>query len=105
MKVVILESAEADLHGLRRYLVKNFSLGTWQTTFGKIKESIRNLAAFPYLGATPPELEALHLTQYRQLLSGMNRIICKVREETVYIHIVVDSRRDIKAFLMQRLVR
>jgi toxin ParE1/3/4 len=92
MKVVILEAAEVDLQELRRYIVK-------------IKESIRNLAAFPYLGAIPPELEALHLTQYRQLLSGKNRIIYEVRGETVYVHIVVDMRRDMTSLLLQRLVR
>jgi plasmid stabilization system protein ParE len=105
MKVVILESAEADLLELRRYIVKNFSASTWQATYGKLKESIRKLAAFPYLGAIPPELEAVHLTQYRQLLSGMNRFIYEVRQDTVYIHIVVDTRRDMKSLLMRRLVR
>ena len=70
MKVVILEAAEADLQELRRYIIKNFSTLTWQETFNKLKEAIRNLAAFPYLGAIPPELEALHLVQYRQLLFG-----------------------------------
>lgn len=105
MKVVILESAEADLHALRSYIVKNFSAGTWQATYGKLKESIRNLAAFPYLGAIPPELDAIHLTQYRQLLSGMNRLIYEVRQDTVYVHIVADTRRDMKSLLMRRLVR
>ena len=105
MKVVILEAAEADLRELRRYIIKNFSTLTWQETFSKLKEAIRNLAAFPYLGAIPPELEALHLVQYRQLLSGKNRIIYEVRGEAVYVLIVADMRRDMKSLLLQRLVR
>jgi len=105
MKIVILASAEYDLKELRSYIIKNFSHDTWQKTYGKLKESIRNLASFPYLGSIPEELETLNLSQYRQILSGMNRIIYETRQDTVYIHIIVDSLRDMKSFLMRRLVR
>ena len=105
MKVAILDSAEHDLKDLRSYIVKEFSRDTWLKTFGKIKVSIRNLAKFPLLGASPSELEALHLTQYRQILSGKNRIIYEPRPDAVYVHMVVDARRDMKSLLMQRLMR
>ena len=105
MKIVILASAEYDLKEFQSYIIKNFSHDTWQKTYGKLKESIRNLASFPYLGSIPEELETLNLSQYRQILSGMNRIIYETRQDTVYIHIIVDSRRDMKSFLMRRLVR
>jgi toxin ParE1/3/4 len=105
MKVVILDSAQADLHALRRYMVKNFSASTWQTTYNKLKTAIRNLAEFPYMGSIPPELEAVNLTQYRQLLSGMNRIIYEVRGDTVYVHIIADTRRNMQSLLIDRLVR
>ena len=105
MKVVILDSAEQDLKDLRGYIVREFSRDTWLKTFDKIKTSIRNLAKFPLLGAIPPELEALHLGQYRRILSGKNRIIYEPRSDTVYIHMVVDARRDMKSLLMQRLMR
>ena len=105
MKVVILDAAQADLHALRRYIVKNLSVTTWQSTFAELKDAIRNLAEFPYLGDIPPELETVHLTQYRQLLSGLNRIIYEVRGDTVYVHIIADTRRDMQSLLMGRLVR
>ena len=105
MRVVILASAEHDLKELRSCIVKNFSQDTWQKTYGKLKESILNLASFPHLGSIPEELETLNLSQYRQILSGMNRIIYETRQDTVYIHIIVDARRDMKSFLMRRLVR
>ena len=47
IKVVILESAEHDLKELRRYIVKNFSVKTWQNTYDKIKAVIPNLITFP----------------------------------------------------------
>lgn len=105
MRVVILDSAEQDLKELRSYVVKNFSQDTWLKTYGKLKESIRNLATFPLLGAVPPELETLNLSQYRQIVSGMNRIIYEPRADAVYIYLIVDSRRDLQSLLMQRLMR
>ena len=48
---------------------------------------------------------ALNLTQYRQILSGMNRIIYEVRQETIYIHAVCDTRKDMKTLLMKRMLR
>ena len=105
LKVVILESAEHDLTELRRYIVKNFSLETWQNTYDKIKKVIRNLKTFPYTGSIPEELEKLNLSQYRQVISGMNRIIYEVRQDTLYIHIIVDGRRDMASLLTRRLLR
>ncbi len=105
MKVVILDSAEQDLKELRSYVVKNFSQATWLKTYSKLKESIRNLATFPILGAVPPELETLNLNQYRQIISGMNRVIYEPRADAVYIYMIVDTRRDLETLLMQRLMR
>ena len=104
-KVVILGSAEQDLKELRSYIVKNFSFETWQDTYGRIKEAIRNLNTFPLAGSIPEEIERLNLTQYRQALSGINRIIYEIRQETTYIHIIVDARRDMSSILARRLLR
>jgi plasmid stabilization system protein ParE len=105
MKVVILESAEHDLKELKDYIIKNFSVETWQITYDKIKTAIRNLKSFPYAGSIPEELEKLNLSQYRQVLSGMNRIIYEVRLNIIYIHIIMDTRRDLKSLLTKRLLR
>jgi toxin ParE1/3/4 len=105
MKVHILASAQADLRSLRGYVVHSFSSDTWHTTKAKLKTSIENLARFPHLGGIPPELESLNLTQYRQILSGMNRVIYEVRQDAVYVHLIVDTRRDLKEVLLQRLLR
>lgn len=104
MKTVILNAAKNDLHQLRSYILKNFSADVWQATYAKLKESIRNLSAFPYLGAIPQELDDIQIRQYRQLICGMNRIIYEVRGETLYVHVIVDTRRDLSALLMRRLV-
>ncbi|MFC5473397.1 type II toxin-antitoxin system RelE/ParE family toxin [Paraherbaspirillum soli] len=105
LQVVILESAEHDLKELREYIVKNFSVESWQDTYAKLKQAIRNLQTFPQAGFLPEEIEKLNLSQYRQILSGMNRIIYEVRQEIIYIHIIVDARRDMPSLLTRRLLR
>ncbi|MDB5990775.1 MAG: plasmid stabilization system family protein [Herbaspirillum sp.] len=104
-KIVILESAEHDLNELRSYIVKDFSAKIWRNTYVKLKESIRNLQNFPQAGVIPEELEKLNLSQYRQIISGLNRIIYELRQDIIYIHIIVDSRRDMSALLTRRLLR
>lgn len=105
MKVVILESAEHDLKELKNYLTKTFSIETWQNSYDNIKTAIRNLKTFPGVGSIPEEFEKLSLSQYRQVLAGMNRIIYEVRLDTVYIHIITDTRRDLRSLLTRRLLR
>ncbi len=55
MKIVILESAEYDLKELRAYLVKNFSVATWQSSYSQTKTVIRHLQMFPLAGSMPDE--------------------------------------------------
>lgn len=105
MKVVVLASAEQDLQELRAYLVKNFSTTVWQATYSDLKKTIRHLAQFPLMGGVPDVLESLQLVQYRQVLSGKNRIIYEVRGDLVFVHLIVDVRRDMASVLMRRLVR
>lgn len=104
-RVVLLASAEQDLKDLRAYLLKNFSSEMWGSTYTLIKHTIRQLQHFPEAGTIPDELEKLHLVQYRQVLAGRNRIIYEVRQEVIYVHMIVDVRRDMKALVARRLLR
>ncbi|KOX98724.1 type II toxin-antitoxin system RelE/ParE family toxin [Pseudomonas nunensis] len=104
-KVVILQSAETDLKELRTYLTKHFSTQIWQGTYASLKAAIRHLGTLPYAGSIPDEIEKLNLRHYRQILSGMNRVIYEVREKTVYVHIIADTRKDLPTLLMKRLLQ
>lgn len=104
-QVVFLKSAELDLKELRGYMVKNFGKDAWQASYAKIKDAVNTIGTFPLGGNVPEELDRLNLTQYRQVVSGMNRIIYEVRQEIIYIHIVCDTRKDMKSLLTRRLLR
>lgn len=40
-----------------------------------------------------------------KVISGANRVIYEVRDETLYIHVICDSRMDLTALLHWRLLR
>ena len=103
-RVVLLASATRDLQTLRRYLLRRFSAAVWQDSYDKIKASIRALETFPLAGGIPEEIERLNLTQYRQALAGMNRIIYEVRQSTVYIPLIAAAREDMQSLLTRRLL-
>jgi toxin ParE1/3/4 len=105
LKVVFLHSAEQDLKELRSYIIKQFGKEVWQDSYGKIKASVGVIQAYPFGGSIPEELERLNFAQYRQVISGMNRIIYEVRQETIYIHLICDSRKDMKSLLTRRILR
>ena len=105
MNIVFLHSAELDLLELKDYLLKHFGKTTWRASYRKIRDAVMRLKKFPLEGHVPDELASLNVTQYRQVIAGMNRIIYEVRGQTLYIHIVCDTRKDMQSLLTRRLLR
>jgi plasmid stabilization system protein ParE len=105
MKSVFLAPAKADLQDLRRYIINKFGGRTWLETRTKIQNAVAQIEEFPLKGSTPPELIDFHLLGYYQFISGMNRIIYQINNDTIYIHIITDTRRDLKDVLAKRLMR
>jgi plasmid stabilization system protein ParE len=59
--------------------------------YAKIKKSILRLERFPYAGHAPSELPT---TYFLEIIAVKNRVIYEVSGDTVYIHIICDSRQD-----------
>jgi toxin ParE1/3/4 len=52
----------------------------------------------------PKELETLGIREFRQILLGQYRIIYRVIAKKVFILIIADGRRDMRALLERRLL-
>ncbi len=104
MRVVVLQGAELDLRELRRYLCHRFGTKRWTDTLQSIRSALLHIAEHPQSGHVPDELVTVQLVQYRQVLSGKNRIVYELRGPVVYVHLVCDTRRDLKTVLMRRLL-
>jgi len=103
LKYRILPTARIGVDELRSYVVRAFGWEAWRQTSAQIQETIMHVRRFPESGHLPAELEGFVDDNFRQALSGKNRIIYQVRDDTVFIHLVVDTRRDLQA-LLQRIV-
>jgi toxin ParE1/3/4 len=105
MRVVILPGAEQDMRDIKRYTRKKFGDETWSETYSKFKRTINHLKDYPQSGSIPEELEDFNPLGYREAVSGMNRIIYSVENGVLYLHVVTDVRRDMKALLAKRFLR
>lgn len=105
MRVYFLEPAERDLKELRDYILENFSRRQWLETYGRIRESVDTISRFPQAGTVTPELISLGANQFRQVLSGMNRIVYEIRGIDVFLHFIIDNHKDFQSVLSRRLLR
>ncbi|QSN61388.1 MULTISPECIES: type II toxin-antitoxin system RelE/ParE family toxin [unclassified Caballeronia] len=105
MKTVFLDPVRQDLQDFRRYVINKFGGTAWKATRDKIADAVADIEASPRKGATPPELVDFRMTGYYEVVSGTNRIIYKVDDDTIYVHLVVDMRSDLEDILARRLFR
>lgn len=66
---------------------------------------VRQHQRFPQSGYVPAELLDFGGLNFREALSGQNRVVYEVRDDTIYIHVVTDTRRDLRTLLQKRLLR
>jgi plasmid stabilization system protein ParE len=104
VRVVILKGAEGDLRELRHYVARRFGETAWARTLHLIRVAMEQIGTHPEAGRVPDEIAALGLVQFREVMAGPNRIVYEPRGDVAYVHLVCDSRRDLKNVLLRRLV-
>jgi len=103
--VVILADAENDILDIYQFILSNDSANNAGIIFEKIEETCYILEDFPERGHIPPELEWLGISKFREIHFKPYRIIYEIEGKTVFIHCVLDGRRDLQQFLERRLLR
>jgi plasmid stabilization system protein ParE len=104
VKIRYTDGARSDLLQLRRYVIGRFDAATWSRSLAELRDRVALLADQPRLGSVPPELEELGIDRYLELAVGRNRLIYELRDDTVFVLLVVDHRRDFGAVLARRLL-
>jgi toxin ParE1/3/4 len=103
--VYLLENAEQDIDDIYNYVKRNDSEDKVKQLSLNIEQTISSLQTLPLRGHYPPELERLDILEYREILFKPYRIIYEVVGEAVFIHCVLDGRRDLQDILQGRLLR
>jgi toxin ParE1/3/4 len=103
-EVQLTEGAEADLEGIYRYLAKNGSPEDAERLLDAFLDKIQTLEQLPLRGGVPKELESIGIREYRQVLMRPYRLIYRLVNDTVFIMVIADGRRDMQALLERRLL-
>ena len=104
-KVYSVADAEKDLFELYNYVAINDSLTKAKNLLNKIEQTCKTLSQFPNRGHFPPELERIGIFSYKEIHYKPYRIIYQIIDTYVYIHCILDGRRDLPQLLQERLIR
>ncbi|MBM4172057.1 MAG: type II toxin-antitoxin system RelE/ParE family toxin [Ignavibacteria bacterium] len=104
-KVNILSSAEEDLFEIYQYVYFNDSEEKAEKLHTKLYDICISLQEFPNRGHVPSELILLGIDDFMELNYKPYRIIYQIIEKVVFVHCVLDGRRDMQKLLQERLIR
>lgn len=104
-RVQITASAEADIADIIDYIAEYDSPESAEYVLDKLEELCLDLEITPNRGNIPAELARIFVRNFRQIHFKPYRIIYSVQGSTVYVHCVLDGRRDLQDLLGRRLLR
>jgi len=104
-KIYIISDAEEDILDIYYYISISDSIEKAEHILQKIKETCLSLSELPNHGHFPPELERIGVIEYREIHFKPYRIIYQVIKSNVYIHCILDGRRELQELLVKRIIR
>lgn len=105
LELRISAEAEEDLFDLWRYVAESDSPEKADTLLVKLEESCLSLSKFPNKGHVPKELRRIGVLDFHEIQFKPYRIIYECNKKRVFIHAILDGRRNMETLLQQRLLR
>ena len=102
--ILISRFAEDDLYEILDYY-KSINFDFAEKLLRSIEDKINKLNSFPVQGRIVPELEQQNIIDYKEIIEGNYRIIYAIQENTVIIHTIIDSRRNLEDLIIKKLIR
>ena len=103
--VYFVDEAEKDLLEIYEYVKEYGYPLTAKNLFSQVRKACVDLSEMPEKSRTPPELERIGVFEYREILVKVYRIIYQIIGKAVFIHCILDGRRDVQEILLQRILR
>lgn len=104
-QVHVVADAEEDLFAIHRFVALNDSPERADKLLANLEETYLSLSELPNRGHIPPELQRVAVDDYLEIHYKTYRIIYQVISKRVFIHCVLDGRRDLEELLHERLLR
>lgn len=97
--------AYEDMKEIFLYVAMNDSLDAANQLLEKIESTCFKLEKQPTRGHIPEELRSTGIKRYLEIHYKPYRIIYEIKKEIIYIHSVLDGRRNIQEILSERILR
>ena len=104
-KVVIDPQAKQDLKEIFIYVAVNDSIESANKLLDALEQVCYKLEKYPQRGHVPLELIPTGIKRYLEIHYKPYRIIYEIEKNLIYIHAVIDVRRNIQEILSNRLIR
>lgn len=106
-KVEMLPEADKDVAGIIRFIYRREGSGMAREILKRFRKAKDQLRTLPERGRIVPELRRINILTFRELQIPPYRMMYQISEpeNTVFIHIVVDGRRDLAELLQARLLK
>jgi toxin ParE1/3/4 len=104
-KVIIDPQAKLDLNEIFIYIAVNDSIQSANKLLDALEETCSKLERIPERGHIPPELKPTGIKKYLEIHYKPYRIIYEIEKNIIYIHCVIDGRRNIQEILSNRFLR
>lgn len=103
--VMMSDDAEADLFDIFKHVAESESFPRANALIEKLERLACTLERNPQRGRVPPELLEFGVTEFREIDAKPYRFVYRIGRRHVYIHCVLDGRRDMARLLQERLLR
>ncbi|MER3524944.1 MAG: plasmid stabilization protein [Ignavibacteria bacterium] len=103
--VMMSDDAEADLFDIYTYVASAESSQRAAALLERLEQAARTLQTNPQRGHVPPELLEFGVTEFLEIDVKPYRLIYRLARKRVYIHCVLDGRRDMERLLQERVLR
>lgn len=104
-KVLIDPLAKQDMKEIFLYVASNDNISSADKLLDSIENTISKLEEYPERGHIPQELRQTGIKRYLEIHYKPYRIIYEIENNLIYVHCVLDGRRNIQEVLGERLLR
>ena len=104
-KVLIDPQAKKDLQEIFFYVAANDSISAADKLLNANEKTCYKLEEYPERGYIPQELRQTGIKRYLEIHYKPYRIIYEIDNKLIYIHSILDGRRNIQEILSERLLR
>ena len=104
-RVVIDPQAKWDLKEIFQYVATSDSKEAANKLLDNLELTCSKLEKFPERGHIPEELRTTGIKKYLEIHFKPYRILYEIKNDHVYVHSVLDGRRNIQEILTARILR